>query len=602
MFHFSKQSFANIPSKLWQTILRFPLTVIAAIVFTVTGFIMAGRHPVNQSELVEKLMYLSLLALPLCTAAVLLGERFKSRAASIIAQGIALIPVGAYFFVFDTKLFSIDEKSMAFFASIIAAYLLLLTSPFFLHEEISKDDAWHFDRALITRFLFTFVYGLILFLGLIAALSAARFLFELRFFVQEWYFRTWIIVVGVFGVLFFLYGVPKKDEALLAEYPKPVRILFFGILLPLLGVFTIILYAYVVRMLVTWSWPKDGVAQWVLGFSAVLIGCFLIAYPLLALYGRLRKIFFALFGLFIPLLTVLFIGIGIRIAAHGATINRLIVLMLGIWITAVVFYALIFRLKVQIKYIPLSLAVFIALSSFGPWSIFNTAARNQLGRLEWILIDNKMLKNGMAVRGPHTDITGNDAREIFSIMGYLSRSHELRGRRAWLDTVIGNDENYRFNYYAKLQTYFGLRYSSQDERRMTQKIGEGYFYLTANDPTALSVEGYAYMIGSPYGHFNNTFTIPGKEGTLRSESRSGVVKIFRGDAELISVNAEPLLQTLVANRYSEGTINLPDNQLQVDVENQYGKARLYITRANFRRINGRLENIELTGVLLFTLR
>jgi hypothetical protein len=56
------------------------------------------------------------------------------------------------------------------------------------------------------------LYGVVLFLGIAAAIGATNFLFNFKF---EWdtYAILWVWIVGMFTTIFFLAGVPVDTAA-----------------------------------------------------------------------------------------------------------------------------------------------------------------------------------------------------------------------------------------------------------------------------------------------------------------------------------------------------------------------------------------------------
>lgn len=442
---------------------RFPLVIVASIVFTITGIMLIGSMAgvelsKNSYEIFQNLMLTATLALPLLTALALIGERYKNTVARSL-QGVGMGVLVIYYLTRGgNERFFAAEQALAIFFFTGAAYLLLLAVPFFYKLDCQK--AWNFWRTLAMRFITTFVYGLILFIGLALALTAVRFLFDLQFSVL-WYHRIWFAVVGIFGVWYFLAGLPVLKKDLEDYYPRALKTLFLWILLPLLALFLIILYVYVAKIIFMWSWPKDGVAQWILGCSAFGMICFLIAYPLLDIYKQLRRFFFLAALLFIPLFVVLFLGIGLRISAYGFTINRLMVVLAGSWVLVLIAYFLIVRLKGKIVYVPLSLAILCVVASLGPWSIFNIAAQSQLGRLESLLQINGLLVNGTPIKGPSVALSNEARRDIISIISYLAAHHNLQGRRVWIDQIIGDKPIMSWEGEDKIMDYFGLnRYNN----------------------------------------------------------------------------------------------------------------------------------------------
>ena len=96
------------------------------------------------------------------------------------------------------------------------------------------------------------------------------------------------------------------------------------VLLPLVGIYLVILYAYGLKILFQWNWPQGWVSQLVLWYSVVSILSILLLWPLRekADSGWIKSFTSWFFRLLIPLLVMLFLAIFERIGDYGLTVNR----------------------------------------------------------------------------------------------------------------------------------------------------------------------------------------------------------------------------------------------------------------------------------------
>jgi hypothetical protein len=199
------------------------------------------------------------------------------------------------------------------------------------------------------------------------------------------------------------------------------------------------LYAYLVKIVVTWDWPKGWVANLVLGFSITGIFSLLLIHPLVH-KGEERWIlrFSRWFYIAeIPLVAILLLAIGRRVQEYGMTESRYFVVFLGLWLAVMTAYFLI-RRGASIKVIPASLCALAFLASVGPWSAFDVSERSQLSRLEARLTANQILVDGKVVRR-EGGVSDEDAREISSGVTYIVDVHGTRALQPWftepLDTL-----------------------------------------------------------------------------------------------------------------------------------------------------------------------
>ncbi|MFZ7131862.1 MAG: DUF4153 domain-containing protein [Eubacteriales bacterium] len=110
------------------------------------------------------------------------------------------------------------------------------------------------------------------------------------------------------------------------------------IVIPLITVYTFILYAYFLKILVTWQWPQGLVSHLVLWYACIGVGVLFLITPLLQknFFNHLFKMIFSK-GI-LPLLVMMFISIGLRVQQYGITENRYFVILLGLWVTGIMIY------------------------------------------------------------------------------------------------------------------------------------------------------------------------------------------------------------------------------------------------------------------------
>src|SRR5690606_7885089 len=130
------------------------------------------------------------------------------------------------------------------------------------------------------RFVVTYVYSVILYLGLAAIMGTIKLLFDANI-PWDIYFDMGVIVAGIFAPAFFLSDVPMRDEEISEEsYPKVLRVLLQFIILPLLFVYTMILYAYFAKSIVTMQLPQGIIGNLVLWYSIISAIILFFIYPL----------------------------------------------------------------------------------------------------------------------------------------------------------------------------------------------------------------------------------------------------------------------------------------------------------------------------------
>jgi hypothetical protein len=201
-----------------------------------------------------------------------------------------------------------------------------------------------------------------------------------------------------------------------------MRILLTYIVIPLITIYTIILYAYFAKILITWEWPKGLVSHLVIWYTALSIGVIFLITPLIET-DKISRYFKGLFPkLVLPILLMMFLSIGQRIFQYGITENRYYILVLGIWITLIMIY---FSVKKQLKniIIPISLSILVLNSVIGPFSSYSISKYSQNRRLNAILNRNLMISGDTIIR--NKNVSKDDKREINNIIHYFINNHSL---------------------------------------------------------------------------------------------------------------------------------------------------------------------------------
>ncbi|MBB6328940.1 hypothetical protein FHS59_004604 [Algoriphagus iocasae] len=400
-----------------------------------------------------------------------------------------------------------------------------------------EDHAfWKFNESLFLRIALGALYSIVLYTGISLALGAIHLLFSLKI-EPETYFQIFILVMGLFNTWFFLAGIPKNQEKIISpeSYPKGLKVFTQFILIPLLLVYLTILYFYGGKIILTWDWPKGIVSYMIIAISVLGIFTYLLLFPIRDLKESswIKTFYRAFYFLLFPLIVLLFLAIGIRVQEYGLTVNRYIILLMGIWLTFIALY-FIFG-KAKIKTIPISLAAFMIFGAFGPWSMFNLSEYNQLDRLENILQEENILRDGKIQREVKWEVTevnkfeaiGSkstnqlDAEaldEVNSIVQYLEDYHGLEAVLDWFEQDLS--ALYR-KASEKNRIYFYIDYSQFVIESMGLKfipdylIGQDYpsdkyFSYAIEQESIRIITGFDYEFNfySNEGNYKHQWTLP----------------------------------------------------------------------------------------------
>ena len=400
----------------------------------------------------------------------------------------------------------------------ITCHLLVSIIPFVFSKQL--NGFWNYNKVLFIRILLSVLYSGFIYVGLILALTALKLLFDVAIH-EELYFEIWIATIGLFNTWFFVSGIPTDFDLLdeIYEYPKGLKVFSQFVLLPLLGLYLLILYSYGGKILITWDWPKGIVAYLIIFVSILGILTFLLLHP----YGNLKESSWikksskGYYFILIPLLVLLFIAIFMRINDYGITINRYAILLLAIWISIVCLYTVLG--KTNIKFIPTSLAIVLILISFGPWGLFSVSERSQVNRLKNILEKSKILVDGKIQNEPlwvndslprfystneyKNEGVLNDSihNEVKSILEYLDDHHGYSSIRSWYQQDINAIIDSKQSKKGKSTSYFddeadiymrsmGLKNDWIDSENRNQYIS----YSINEENNITTISGYDYLI------------------------------------------------------------------------------------------------------------
>lgn len=522
-------SAAALGRRAWDVVLRFPWTIVAAAAAALAACIAADGSGTRSDDWARIAMTL-MLAVPLTTAVTLAGERRGwSRMRVILGQAAGLAVIALFFASWPGPR---DQWEMLRYVQLSAAlHLLVAVLPFIRGPE--TPAFWDYNRQLLLAFLRAAVFSAVLFIGLAIALGALDKLFGVHV-EPKVYLRLWIIVALLGNTWIFLAAlasdVTRHDDGL--AYPRALKVFTQYILTPLVGVYLVILTAYLAKIVVTRQWP-NGWIGWLVGSVSVsgILG-FLLVHPLrrerdegwIGIYARWLFI-----GL-IPAAIMLLLALEQRIGPYGLTELRVIALALGVWLLTV---AAVYTVRPAsgIRLIPLSLAALLAVLMAGPFSATRLAVRSQSHRLDRLLAS--VSTGGAAAGGAPGGapaMSADTRREIGAATRYLverdargplERTFGRRvpanrvGQRQSPDSTAAMLLATRSISYAP-ELYQPGRYRSVQRPRGTAVKTTGYdwlFEVESGDTGTIALGGDSLHYAGDTTH--TTFTLTGAGDTLR---------------------------------------------------------------------------------------
>ncbi len=404
-----------------NTFNRFPLTVLLFISLSVVVLMQVENSYENVElfDLLNRLIGIHVLAISLSFAVEALLERFVQGKwlVRIPVYLLELAAVYAYFeFIYKEPNYAVTLQLLLLTAALTFVFLLV---PYFFR----RANYELFINRIVTHTVVSLFFAVVIGLGLSATVFAVESLLieNLR---GETYAYVWTFAMLIFAPIFLMAGLPHRDEEyVLTDFNKVLEILVLYIVMPLLVIYSVVLYIYFTKVLITQDWPKGIVSYLVVSYTAIGILMIFLANPFRQV-NRWARIFTNGFTfLVLPLLAMMFVAIGLRINQYGFTENRYFIVLIGIWSVLAVLYVIFNRGRNNV-FLPLLLAIFLTVAAVGPASATNISMNSQANRFYEVIEPYDILRDGVITHTSKT-IKSEDQKEIIGVLEYFDYSHSL---------------------------------------------------------------------------------------------------------------------------------------------------------------------------------
>jgi len=570
------KSFKNLLSGLYLSLKRFPLTIVLSAAVAAVLITISEITPTEDT--LGKIAMILALGIPLSLSIKLIFERIDEKSyfkltAAYIVGGLFLI---LYYFLFLKEM---NMVSITRYTGVsLALYLAFLFIPFLIKKE-------HFEMYVITvfsRFLITIIYSAILFFGLSAILFTIDKLLQINV-PEKTYFYTWLIVVFVFALSYFLAGIPLKNQEITEKsYPRAFRILLLYIVMPLLSAYTIILYIYFGKIIVTQQWPVGIVSHLVLWYSVIVTIILFFITPIKDEISLAHKFLKLAPKIILPLIIMMFVSIGIRINAYGVTERRYFVVILALWVFLIMLY-FSFTRKLRNIIIPITLSIIALISILGPLSSYSISKRSQNKIFEKVLTRNNMLKDGKLQS--NADISKKDKAQISSILDYFNTNHSLKD-------VNYIPENFKI---VNMKDVLGFPF----EYSITSPVGEYFNFSISQSEKSIDIKGYDYLFDMRSLYNNES----GVKNALKVsyDYASSDVKIFYEGKKIYTKDLSSFTESLI-NKYGNQprTNELPAEAMTLIEENEKIKVKIIFLNISGNRYESN-ENLGDKGLDFYLL-
>ncbi|MGE5316025.1 MAG: DUF4153 domain-containing protein [Acidobacteriota bacterium] len=589
-----------------DTFVRFPLVILDAVIGTVCMVMLIDHQGHYGPTVLNPIMFGAVLGFPLLAALAIVSEKWKwGRPASLGAQCAGVLLAGVYALSVPRDLAGAPSMHILRLLMLTAGMVLVIfTLPYLRHE--SEHGYWNYCKTLLLRTLTAGLYAVVLFAGLAIALAALDNLFGVH--VPEMrYPELWVCINGIFTTWFILAGVPKDLERLDAEtgYPKGLRIFSQYILFPLVLVYVVILYAYLAKILFAWEWPQGWVSGLILGFIATGFASLLLLHPVRDLAGNvwINKAARWFYWIIIPLIVMLFLAVWRRVSEYGLTEGRYLGLAAVVWLCAVTPYFLFSRKK-KILFLTTSLCIAVFAVSLGPWGMFASSERSQVGRLERLLAGQRILVDGR-IESRHDTLQFEATKHVSSILAYLGEVHGYDAIQPWFGESLKQDASGRGDAYkhpALVAKLMGVEFV-----RRWQTSAEGPLFLKADAAQAMEIGEYDRLLNRQsffkgganreYAYRDMTLRVDQDlQGVTLTTAASGA----RG-ADSVRIDLQPLVKKLAAAYANAATDHIAPEEMSITAANRTMKMKVFIFSMTIQRREGTTEVTSLEPEIAYTL-
>ena len=566
-----EEKFKNLFPDMKKGIGRFPVTVVfSLILFIVAIFtIESDFYILPEEDLWIKYL---IIAIPLSASVELVREKYLENKCSSFFRIISFF--GIFLFIFLLKIFFKNHfatETINITATILIFYVLFYLIPIIYRNE----DKEKYLQSVFGNQMITIGFSIVLFLGLSAIVGTIDVL--LINLPNTIYFDNFVFSASIFGVAFFVSRLKEKDESL-KDYnlPKIVEVLICYILIPLILIYTAILYLYFVKIIFTLKMPKGIVSHLVLWYTTFSLFIIIMATPITYKnkFAKFYKKYFPLIS--IPLILLALFSINERIFQYGVTENRYLVVILILWLL----FNMIFIIKADVKWVIISFIFAVLVAIFSPFNLINVSINSQNKRLERILKKNGIIQNKKFIN-KNNELSQRTKNEIMSIIDYFyNNASEIKRKKI---KILGKT-------YEKPEDFMKVigvndSWKSYENIDIQEKnIVSDIALKTDDDIEITKIKGYDYLIYDFSVSYpldtNETKEIDNNGYKIILKNENLTIKNIQKNIEILNINLNKIANEIYlkikekAKRQNQSYVKLPENDLTYLSETKNSKYKI----------------------------
>ena len=532
---------------------RFPITIILAFLHFITGIYIAEVRSFQSDEFVE--VNLLLFGSIFITAMFeMLYEKYFYKKNRWLVRGIySVITFAVSIIVFVEYLRTNDYYNIYYFTLIPISIILFLLIPILK----KKENKEKYLQSVFSNFVITGIFVAVLWIGIEIILTTVNYLFfnsgDSLFFRLTTY-SFWFIT-EVFGVSLFLSLLKKPDDNLENyEFPFIFNLLIKFVIIPLIIIYTGVLYIYMAKVLISMHLPKGLISHLVLWYTAFSVAVMILITPFTQkdkFFENFKK-YFPYFS--IPLIFASLFAVFQRTYQYGITENRYYVLISIFWL---LFCMILYIRKMNITGIFISLITCLVISVYTPLSAKNVSNFSQSQRLKRMLVKYGALKDGKISKITQK-LNNSEGSQIYTTLQYISDNSTIaklnfKNEKGEVYSTLGDLEK-GLDVKESWKDYY---YRSDDEGNYEERKVVTYKVKNIENSEIISdIAGYDNFIS-----YKNVYN----EDPINQENESEKYKIIlknktitinsKDGAELAKINYEDAVKQIVSKLR---TVKLPD--------------------------------------------
>ena len=394
---------------------RFPVTIILAFMHFITGIYIAEVRNFQSDEFIE-INFLLFGSIFITAMFEMLYEKYFYKKNRWLVRGVYLVITFVVSIIFFVEyLRTNDYYNVYFFTLIPISMVLFLLIPILR----KKDNREKYLQSVFSNFVTTGIFAAVLWIGIEIILATVNYLFfysgDSLFFRLTTY-SFWFIT-EVFGASLFLSLLKKPDDNLENyEFPFIFNLLIKFAIIPLIIIYTGVLYIYMARVIISMHLPKGLISHLVLWYTAFSVFIMILITPFTQkdkFFENFKK-YFPYFS--IPLIFASLFAVFQRTYQYGITENRYYVLISIFWL---LFCMILYIRNMNVTGVFISLIICFIISVYTPLSAKNVSNFSQSQRLKRILVKYGALKDGKISKITQK-LTNRQGSQIHTTIQYIS--------------------------------------------------------------------------------------------------------------------------------------------------------------------------------------